>query len=90
MQKIERSELSKSLSFDGTDLEVRAQLDGDRVTINVMKSGSCVHKVTISDAVGRMEHSWLADMFAREDQVRLSEIQIQAADYVSELNINQG
>lgn len=78
------------LTFADADLEIRAQLDQQTVTINIMKSGTCVHRLTISDAVGPMEHSWIADLFARDDRVELSQIVRDAEDYVSHLDINQG
>lgn len=81
---------TKALSFGGTDLEIQAQLQGKSVTINVMKAGACVHRLTIDDAVERMEHSWIADLFARDDRVALSDLARDAEDYISELNINQG
>ena len=81
---------AKSVSFDEADLEIRATLSDKSVVINVMKSGACVHRLTIDDAVGRMEHSWIADMFAREDRVELGVISREAEDYISDLNINQG
>lgn len=90
MGRIEQSEDFQTVDFGPADLQIRAQLDGDQVTINVMKSGACVHRLTIEDAVGRMEHSWIADLFAREDRVDLSKLSSDAEDYISQLNINQG
>jgi hypothetical protein len=90
MQKIETRTSSKYLRFDGTDLEIRAQLCNESVTIKVMKAGTCVHRLTIDDAVNRLEHGWIADMFAREDRVALSELAHEAEDFVGGLNINQG
>ena len=46
--------------------------------------------LTIDDAVGRMEHGWIANLFAREDRVALSDLASDADDYISGLNINQG
>ena len=90
MGHMESQEAVKAVNFDQADLEIRAQLEGNSVTINVLKSGSCVHRLTIDDAVGRMEHSWIADLFAREDRVALTDLASEAEDYISELNINQG
>ena len=78
------------LTFKDADLEIRARLVQSAVCIDVMKSGSRVHSLTINDAVGHMEYSWLAAMFAREDRVEPAPIVHEAADYVSNLNINQG
>jgi len=80
----------KSLRFDGADLEIRAQMTAGAVTINVMKQGSCVHRLVIDDAATPLEHGWLADLFAREDRVDLAVIAREADEYVSGLNINQG
>lgn len=90
MGHIDKNQNMKAVEFGAADLEIRAQLDGDNVTINVMKSGACVHRLTIEGAVGRMEHSWIADLFAREDRVALSQLSSDAEDYISQLNINQG
>lgn len=90
MQKFQDAGMNKLLRFDGTDLEIRAELADKAITINVMKSGACVHRLTINDAVGHLEHSWIADLFAREDRVDLSDLVREADDYVSQLNINQG
>ena len=81
---------NKSLRFDGTDLEIRAQLRDETITINVMKDGRCVHRLTIDDAMQRLEHAWIADLFAREDRVALSDLSHDLEDYVGGLNINQG
>ena len=90
MQPVTHIETDQSLRFDRADLEIRASLGGDSVTIDVMKSGACVHRLTISDAVGRMEHSWIANLFAREDNVALGELASEAEEYIRQLNINQG
>mgnify|MGYP001162055676 CR=1 FL=1 len=90
MERIETTTPSKSLSFDGADIEIRAQLGTKSVTIDVMKSGACVHRLTINDAVGPIEHSWLANLFAREDRVELAALTREVDDYVGGLNINQG
>jgi hypothetical protein len=90
MRKTIVKESAGALRFDGTDIEIQASLANDSIMINIMKSGRCVHSLTIDDAVSRLEHGWIADMFAREDRVDLSELAHEAADYVGGLNINQG
>lgn len=90
MGYIHANDNTKALSFGGTDLEIRAQLEGESVTISVIKAGACVHRLTVDDAVGRLEHGWIANLFARDDRVALSDLASDAADYISELNINQG
>jgi len=80
----------KALRFHGADIEIRAQQDGESVKIDIMKSGACVHRLTIDDAFDSIENSWIADLFAREDRVALSELSRDADAYIGELNINQG
>jgi len=90
MHQTETKTIDKSLSFDGADLEIKARLVENSVTIDVVKSGTCVHRLTIADVGGRMENSWIADMFAREDRVDLSSMSGEVDDYVRSLNIAQG
>jgi hypothetical protein len=90
MQKFNSKDTGQYLRFAGTDLEIRAELNNDSVTIDVLKSGNCVHRLTIDDVAGRMEHGWIADMFAREDRIALSQLTLEADEFVSDLNINQG
>jgi len=90
MHFVEANEAVKALRFSGSDFEIQAQQEGESVTINVMKSGACVHRLTIDDAFERLDHGWIADLFAREDRVKLSELSKDADDYIDELNINQG
>ncbi|MBS0241359.1 MAG: hypothetical protein JSS20_04225 [Proteobacteria bacterium] len=78
------------LTFKSADVEIWASLGDKDVTIDVVKSGARVHRVTVSGAVGRMEHSWLAELFSREDKVDLRAISHDAEDYVSNLDIRQG
>jgi hypothetical protein len=78
------------LTFKSADVEIWARLGQRDVTIDVVKSGACVHRLTINDAIGRMEHSWIAEMFAREDKVDLGDIVSDVEDYVSNLDIKQG
>ena len=78
------------LTFQNADLEIRAHLGQSDVTIDVMKAGTCVHRLTLSDAMSPLQHSWLAELFAREDKVDLGAISRDADDYVSKLDINQG
>ncbi|MFY0615143.1 MAG: hypothetical protein JXQ99_26675 [Hyphomicrobiaceae bacterium] len=90
MQFSETPAVNKSLAFDSADLEIKARLVENELTIDVLKSGVCVHRLTIADVVGRMENSWIADMFAREDRVDLSGMSGEVDDYVRSLNIAQG
>lgn len=90
MQALDMKDTSQYLRFGGTDLEIRAELNSDSVTIDILKSGNCVHRLTVDDALGRMEHGWIADLFAREDRIALSQLTNEADEFVSNLNINQG
>ena len=90
MQLPEATAVEKSLTFDSADIEIKARLIDDEVTIDVLKSGVCIHRLTISDVTGRMENSWIADMFAREDRVDLAGMSGEVDDYVQSLNISQG
>lgn len=90
MDAAESQMTNKTVHFENADLEIRAQLGDNSVTIDVLKSGSCVHRLTIDDAVGHIEHCWIADLFAREDRVSLKDLNCDAEDYVRQLDINQG
>jgi hypothetical protein len=90
MHQIATTDTPKSMRFDGADLEIRAQLGQKSVTIDIMKSGACVHRLTINDAVGRLDNSWIADLFAREDRIELSAMQGEMDDYIGGLDVNQG
>ena len=90
MQNSEKLTPAKKMRFEGTDLEISAVLHNESVIIDVKKGGTCVHRLTVDDVMGRLEHGWIADMFAREDRVALSELASEAEDYVGGLNINQG
>jgi hypothetical protein len=78
------------LLFAGTDLEVRARLANTSLTIEVLKSGACVHRLILDHATVPLEHAWLADLFARDEHVRIDHLARQLEDYVSSLNTNQG
>lgn len=81
---------AKSMSFDGADIQIQAHMIDAALTIDIMKSGMRVHRVTLSDAASRLEHSWLADLFAREHKVDLAAIAGEMNEYVENLDINQG
>ena len=80
----------ETLSFPGTDLEIQACLANNSITIEVLKSGTCVHRVVLDHAVDPLEHAWLANLFAREEHVQIDKLGHQLDDYVSSLNTNQG
>jgi hypothetical protein len=92
-QTMQNSELSPTvakMSFAGADLEIMARLGDNSVTIDIVKGGACVHRLTLDDAIAPIEHGWLADLFAREDRVTLTTLKRDADEYVASLNINQG
>lgn len=81
---------AQSLNFDGADIEIQAHMRDAALTIDILKSGTRVHRVTLSDATSRLEHGWLADLFAREHKVDLGVIAGEMIEYVENLDINQG
>ena len=66
MEHIAPHAFGNTLKFAGADLEVRAQMGQQCLTIEVMKSGACVHRVTVNDVTGPLEHGWIAHLFAGE------------------------
>lgn len=90
MQPVANAPSGQTLSFNDADLEIRAQLGQTALTIDIVKSGACVHRVTINDAIGPLEHGWIAALFAREDRVELGALVDEVDDYIDGLNVNQG
>jgi hypothetical protein len=90
MQHGHVSSATQSLRFDLADLEIQAVWRAPTVTIEILKSGACVHRLIIDDAASPIEHRWLMDLFAREDRVDLGSMSRDADDYVIGLNVNQG
>lgn len=82
--------VEQALKFDGTDLEVRVALANASLTIEVLKSGACVHRVILDHATDPIENAWLAELFARDEHVPMDELAHQVEDYVAGLNPNQG
>ena len=82
--------VEQALNFAGTDLEIRASFANACLTISVLKSGSCVHRVILDHATDPIEHAWLAELFARDDRVPIGELAHEVVDYWGRLNTNQG
>lgn len=82
--------IEQALKFAGTDLEVRVSLANASLTIEVMKSGACVHRVVLDHATDPIENGWLTELFARDERVNMDELAHQIDDYVAGLNPNQG
>ena len=74
----------------GTDLEVIVSLENDALTMVLTKANKRVYRVVVEQATMPIENAWLADMFMRDDRVRLGELSAELADYVESLNISQG
>jgi hypothetical protein len=74
----------------GTDLEVLVSLENDALTMVLTKANKRVYRVVVEQATMPIENAWLADMFMRDDRVRLGELSAELADYVESLNISQG
>lgn len=84
------SSLAQSMNFAAADIQIQAHMLDKALTIDIMKSGTRVHRVTLSDAASRLEHGWLADLFAGEHKVDLGAIAGEMNEYVENLDINQG
>ena len=90
LTRLAQSVIQKSIHLDGTDIEVKVRLENASMTIDVEKSGSCVHSVVIDHAADPLEHNWLADLFARQDHVELRDLAKDVDDYLISSNTNQG
>ena len=82
--------VAQSLNIPAADIQIRAQLLDQALTIDIMKSGARVHRVTLNGALSHIDHGWLADLFANEHKVELGAMAGDMHDYVDGLNINQG
>ena len=78
------------LDFPGTDLSVCVELDGSELSMTVSKANRRVYRVVLEQATQPIENAWLADMFMRDDRVRLGNLSSDVEDYVASLNIAQG
>lgn len=76
--------------IDNGHLEVRASLEANALTVSILKHGACVHRVVVDDARKALENGWIVDLFAREERVQLAQLDREAHDYLSELDIKQG
>lgn len=79
-----------SLAFPGTDLTVQVELNNGELCMTVHKANTSVYRVVLEQATQPLENAWLADMFMRDERVRLHELSADVADYVETLNIAQG
>lgn len=82
--------LSKTMQLDGTDIEIVAALEGEQLTLKILKAGNSVHSVVIDNVAERMEHAWLADCLVEGEHVDLRELESQAFDFLVKTNVNQG
>jgi hypothetical protein len=85
-----RSDPERSVLFASADLEVRSRLHDHTLQLEILKSGVCVHRVTVANATGSLENSWLAELFAREDSIDLGTMSHDIDDFVGGLDIRQG
>lgn len=86
----QRKNIKKCIQLDGTDIEVCVRLENASMRIDVKKSNVCVHTVIVENAADSIEHSWLADLFAREDHVELRDLAKDVNEYLISTNTNQG
>ena len=84
------SKLIERVNFPGTDLEVIVTLEDGDLTMELHKSNVRLHRVVVEQATASLDNMWLADMFVREERVRLADISADMTDYLSSLNISQG
>ena len=82
--------IRQRMKLQGTDLEIGATLADGALSLEVLKSGVVVHRLVLDHATDRLENAWLADLFAREDRVRMRDLAGQVDDYVGSLDVNQG
>jgi len=78
------------LAVPGTDLEVTVSLENGDLTMALNKANTRVYRVVIEQATMPLENAWLADMFMRDERVRLAELSAEVDEYVGTLNIAQG
>jgi len=86
----QRKNIKQCVQLDGTDIEVCVQLKNASMRIDVKKSNVCVHTVFVDHVADPIEHSWLADLFAREDHVELRDLAKDVDEYLLSTNTNQG
>ena len=82
--------ITQSIDFPGTDLAVAVRLDNGQLTMIVSKANRSVYRIVIEQATMKIENAWLADMFMRDDRVRLAELSADIEVYVESLNTSQG
>jgi len=78
------------LEFPGTDLTVLVELNNGELSIRVDKASTCVYRVVLEQATAPIDNAWLADVFRRDDRVKLRELSADVEEYVDSLNIAQG
>lgn len=83
-------ETGKTLKIDAVDIQIRAELVASELIIDVLKQGSRIHRVSVKDPGERLEHAWLAELFAQEQRVELHGLAGEMNDYVDGLDIRQG
>ena len=74
----------------GTDLEVYISLENGELTLQVMKANTRVYRVVVEQATAPIDNAWIAEMFGRDDRVRLADLSSDVADYMATLDIAQG
>ncbi len=78
------------VALAGTDLEVCIRLENDELAIEVTKADKLVYRVVIEQATGPIENAWIAEMFVRDQRVRLADLSTDVAEYLHGLDISQG
>ena len=90
MKDTESKFIEKCIPLEGTDIQVCVRLENESMRIDVKKSNACVHTVIIDNAEDSLEHSWLANLFSREDRVAMRDLAQEMDEYLVSTNTNQG
>ena len=85
-----REPATSRLDFPGTDLTVFVQLSNGELSMTINKANKSVYRVVVEQATMPIENAWLADMFMRDDRVRLGELSADVDEYIKTLDIAQG
>ena len=92
MAQATRMNIPVANRFDipGTDLVVKIEYSNDELCMTVDKAHGSVYRLVIENASIPIEHTWLAEMFMRDERFKLGSLSAEVVDYVDSLNISQG
>ena len=81
---------AERVTVPGTDLEVLIFLEHDEMTVEVRKASTRVYRVVVEQATAPIDNAWIAEMFGRDDRVRLADLTSDVVDYMASLDVAQG